>query len=362
MRLACPSCKTHPLDEYEFHNESVDQCHQCGGLWFDSGELNKVLSVVDNDDDNVNIEQQFGEFVHMSERDCPHCSSKLACHHLMDEFQVEVDLCAQCGVWIDRDELDKVKQSPLVKASLQGINKKLSVKSWIFQILSQMPAEYNIKPKSRPWMTYSLLLLNIIIFMAYGFEPQATEFVYSAFALRSNLIMEGQNLWGLWTHMYLHGGMMHLVGNMYFLYIIGDNLEDALGRWRFLALYTVCGFGAAGLQIAMDPTSPIPMMGASGAIAGLFAMYLLWFRHASLSFMFIVYQKKVSPLIFFMIWLATNIYGVYVSDASMGGVAYWAHIGGFFAGLALAFRYKQQVMDANPLLKLLNSSEAQIVR
>ena len=350
------------MGEYDFHGENVDQCRQCGGLWFDSGELNKVLSIADNEDDDVKIEQEFGAFLQPSDRSCPHCSAGLSCHHLMDEFQVEVDLCTKCGVWIDREELEKVIHSPKVKESLVGLNKKISVKSWIFQILSQMPAEYNIKPKSRPWVTYSLVLLNCLIFVAYGFDYQKIETVYSLFALNSYQVMEGHQLWSLLSHMYLHGGTMHLIGNMYFLYIIGDNLEDALGKWRFLGLYTVCGFAAAGLQIAVDPSSQIPMMGASGAIAGLFAMYLLWFRHASLSFMFIIYQKKLSPQIFFMIWFAINVYGIYMSDASMGGTAYWAHIGGFIAGLVIAFRFKQHVMDANPLLRILNSSEVKIKR
>ncbi|WP_413693511.1 rhomboid family intramembrane serine protease [Psychromonas sp. KJ10-2] len=155
---------------------------------------------------------------------------------------------------------------------------------------------------------------------------------------------------------------MHLVGNMYFLYIIGDNLEDTLGRGKFILYYTLCGLGAAVAQILADPNSMIPMVGASGAIAGLFGMYLLWFRHASLTFMIIVYQKKVSPVIFFGFWILTNILGLYLANESGGGVAYWAHIGGFIAGIAIGLLVKKKVFAANPLLAILNSHEVKVKR
>jgi len=162
--------------------------------------------------------------------------------------------------------------------------------------------------------------------------------------------------------MYMHSGVMHLVGNMYFLYIIGDNLEESLGRGKFILYYTLCGFAAAAAQIIADPNSVIPMVGASGAIAGLFGMYLLWFRHASLTLMIVIYQKKVSPLIFFGIWLAINIIGLYAADEHGGGVAYWAHIGGFMAGIVIGLIVKKQVFATNPLLAILNSHEVKIKR
>ena len=104
------------------------------------------------------------------------------------------------------------------------------------------------------------------------------------------------------------------------------------------------------------------MVGASGAIAGLFGMYLLWFRHASLTLMIVIYQKKVSPLVFFAIWLGINVIGLYFANESGGGVAYWAHIGGFIAGLVIGLLVKKQVFANNPLLAILNSPEVKIKR
>jgi len=132
-------------------------------------------------------------------------------------------------------------------------------------------------------------------------------------------------------------------------------------HYHWSRVYTLCGLAAAAFQIIADPGSTIPMVGASGAIAGLFGMYLLWFRHASLSLMIIVYQKKVRPVVFFLIWLAFNLYGLYMSQGD-GGVAYWAHIGGFIMGLMLGLGLKQRVFSRNPLLAVLNSDELKIKR
>ena len=112
-------------------------------------------------------------------------------------------------------------------------------------------------------------------------------------------ISEGNKVWTLLTCMFLHGSIMHLLGNMYFLYVVGDNLEDVLGHKRFLIWYLVCGLIASLSSYLVSPTSAIPSVGASGAIAGLFGMYLMWFRHASLTFMIIIYQKKLSAAWFF---------------------------------------------------------------
>ncbi len=278
----------------------------------------------------------------------------------MDGYQIELDVCHKCsGVWIDEHERAKVVQSPQVKILLAKLDAKISAKTWLFQFLSQMPVEFNIKPKRQPVVTYLLLALNICIFAAYGFDLTMTDTVFDNFAMRSSDITQGSQPWTLLSHMFLHGDLMHLAGNMYFLYVVGDNLEDSLGRLQFLGLYLICGFAAAGAQIAADPTSSIYMVGASGAIAGLFGMYLLWFRHASLTFMFIVYQKKLSPMAFFAIWLAFNILGLVMAGE---GVAYWAHIGGFGAGLLIGLLIKRKVMAENPILAMMNEPEVRIAR
>lgn len=359
-KMPCPGCGHDVFREFDFHGEQVDACQQCGGLWFEHGELNKALSSADNGDSNVALEQSLGRHLGESSRRCCSCDTTLERYHLMNEFEIEVDVCPGCkGVWLDKAECDKVVQSPLVRQALTELDGKVSVKTWLFQFLSQMPVEFNLKPKSKPVVTWWLLALNMVIFGIYGFDLSMTDPMFENFALVPRDVLHGSHVWTLVSHMFLHGDFLHLAGNMYFLYVVGDNLEDALGRARFLGLYLVCGLAAAAAQIISEPGSDIYMVGASGAIAGLFGMYLLWFRYASLTFMFIVYQKKVSPLVFFGIWLAFNIFGLYMAGE---GVAYWAHIGGFVAGLIIGKLMRQQVMAANPMLALMNSPEVRVSR
>jgi membrane associated rhomboid family serine protease len=351
------------MSKHDFHQQEVDKCQQCHGIWLELGELNSALSIADNDNDDVQLEQSLGKKLGPSERHCHQCDQGLTRFHLMQGFEVEVDVCPSCyGVWLDNEELEKVTQSPAIGQALLELNKPIQKRTWLFQILSQMPVEYNLKSKTTPWVTYSIILFNVLFFGSYmlGLVPASSAFDY--FSLHSYKVSEGQQLWTLLTHMYMHGGVMHLIGNMYFLYIIGDNLEDTLGHTKFFAYYTLCGFAAAIFQIIPDPSSSIPMVGASGAIAGLFGMYLLWFRHASLTLMIIVYQKKVSPMIFFAIWLLFNFVGIYSAEQGDAGVAYWAHIGGFIAGIIIGLAIKKQVFASNPLLAMLNSKEVIIRR
>ncbi|MFV7785297.1 rhomboid family intramembrane serine protease [Shewanella marisflavi] len=360
MANICPGCHKGVLKTYNFHGEMVDCCRQCGGIWFENGKLNAALSKADNGDENVSFEESLGQLLGRSSRSCHQCDRSLHRYHLMESYHVEVDICHSCsGVWIDEHERTKVVQSPRIKQVLGELNAKPGAISWVFQFLLKMPVEFNLKPKSRPLITYLLLALNIVIFAAYGFNQASTEQVFAQFAMRSNEVLAGHHPWTLLSHMFLHGDIMHLAGNMYFLYVVGDNLEDVLGRAKFLGLYLLCGLAAAAAQIIADPASSVYMVGASGAIAGLFGMYLMWFRHASLTFMILIFQKKLSPMVFFAIWLGFNIFGLLMAGQ---GVAYWAHIGGFVMGLILGITLKEKVMHNNPMLALLSEPEVKIVR
>jgi membrane associated rhomboid family serine protease len=144
----------------------------------------------------------------------------------------------------------------------------------------------------------------------------------------------------LLTHMFLHGGWFHLIGNMWFLWVFGDNVEDAMGPARFWAFYLLCGLAAAAAQIASDPSAAVPMVGASGAIGGVMGAYARLYPHARIqTFIFLgFYATTVAvPAIamlgyWFFIQLAS---GIPALQGAGGGVAFWAHVGGFVAGLLL---------------------------
>ena len=145
----------------------------------------------------------------------------------------------------------------------------------------------------------------------------------------------------LFTSMFMHGGWAHLGGNMLFLFIFGDNVEKRLGSLLYIAFYLVCGVIASAAQIATDPNSVIPSLGASGAISGVLAAYLVYFPQNRVRVLVgFRYVTEVPALVMIGLWallqLISGIGAIAVTEQT-GGVAYWAHIGGFIAGLVLAF-------------------------
>ena len=201
-----------------------------------------------------------------------------------------------------------------------------------------------------PRVTYALIAANIAIFLAYWYglksEYALAEFFYS-WGLVPQVVMSGHNLPSLISHMFLHGGWMHLGGNMLFLWIFGDNLEDLMGPAKFLAFYLLAGLAAAALQIGVDPASQAPMVGASGAIAGVLGGYLLLFPRARVDVVIIlIIIFKVFPVrawIMLCLWFGVQVFSGVTTPVQEGGVAYYAHIGGFIAGLLLCLPLWQRL-------------------
>lgn len=194
-----------------------------------------------------------------------------------------------------------------------------------------------------PYVTFALIALNAAVFLSYWLtipsEIQLAYFFHSWGLVPENL-MRGQGLATLVTSMFLHAGWMHILGNMLFLWIYGDNLEDEMGHGGFLLFYLLSGLAAAFAQVAMDPFSPIPMVGASGAIAGVMGGYLLLFPRARVDvlFIFVIFFRifAIPAWIVLGLWFALQIFSGMSMPVDGGGVAYWAHAGGFAGGLALA--------------------------
>jgi membrane associated rhomboid family serine protease len=156
------------------------------------------------------------------------------------------------------------------------------------------------------------------------------------------------------TSMFLHGGWLHLIGNMLYLWIFGNNVEDAMGHGRFIAFYLLCGLAAAMAQAFQDPGSTVPMIGASGAIGGVLGAYLLLYPRARVLVLvplgFFMYMMRIPALFVLGFWFVLQFLESALSDGQAGGVAYWAHIGGFVAGMVLIvpFRKKSFRLFARP--------------
>lgn len=193
-----------------------------------------------------------------------------------------------------------------------------------------------------PYVTLCLITLNIGVFLAglvlLQDQPALSRFYYD-YALLPIRLSNGENYTALLTSIFLHGGVMHLAGNMLFLWIFGDNLEDEMGHIPFLIFYLVCGIGASLAQFVTDPLSQIPTVGASGAIAGVMGGYLLLFPKARVDiFIFFIVFFRILPIpawLMLGLWFALQLFNGVNVDTSMGGVAYWAHAGGFVIGFVL---------------------------
>ncbi|SMO95253.1 rhomboid family intramembrane serine protease [Paracoccus laeviglucosivorans] len=189
-----------------------------------------------------------------------------------------------------------------------------------------------------PYVRNGLIFLNLLMFLLTDPWLGNMSELWSRLALYPLAITQGEWLWGLVTHMFLHAGIMHIGGNLLFLWVFGDNLEDQMGHVGFLLFYLACGLLAAGGQIIADPQSTIPMIGASGAIAGVLGGYLLLFPRARvdvIAIIIIIIKRFTIPAwVLLLAWFALQVVGT--AAVQDDGVAYVAHAAGFVAGIVLA--------------------------
>jgi membrane associated rhomboid family serine protease len=198
-----------------------------------------------------------------------------------------------------------------------------------------------------PFVTYFLIVVNVAAFLyEFSLGRGMAKFIFhyglvpSAFLSHVQMLHVGPTTFiPIFSSMFLHGGWMHLIGNMLFLYIFGDNVEDRFGHFKYLIFYFIAGISAAATQIYMFPTSEMPMVGASGAIAGVLGAYVFMYPTAKiLTLVPIIFFFQIIELpafLFLGFWFALQIIsGMFALGigADAGGVAWWAHIGGFVAG------------------------------
>ena len=193
---------------------------------------------------------------------------------------------------------------------------------------------------TRPIVTLGLIAINVAVFVLTAPWLGGMVDLWDQLALYPVAVANGQYLWGLLTHMFVHAGLLHLGGNMLFLWIFGDNLEDQMGHAGFLAFYILGGLAAAGFQMIADIGSGIPMVGASGAIAAVMGGYLLMFPRARVDVVaIIIILIKIFTIpawVMLGVWFALQLFSGYSMMGGEAGVAYWAHAGGFAAGVVLA--------------------------
>ncbi len=202
-----------------------------------------------------------------------------------------------------------------------------------------------------PVVTVGLIIINAAIFLyQISLGPHAERFLLQHGLIPLHFVNFNQfeggflnnTLFPLFSSIFLHGGWFHMIGNMWFLWIFGDNVEDRLGHLRFLIFYLLCGIGASLIHVVAGPNSSIPTIGASGAISGVLGAYLVSFPHARVHTLFIIFVIikfiEVPAYVFLGIWFLFQIVSSLGQSGAYGeaaGVAWWAHMGGFVVGIVL---------------------------
>jgi membrane associated rhomboid family serine protease len=197
--------------------------------------------------------------------------------------------------------------------------------------------DYN-PTRRRSLITWGLILINFGVYFYLAQNPVMNENAIAQYAVIPADITAGRHLGTLITSMFLHASLLHVGGNMLFLWIFGNNVEDKLGEIKFLVIYFAAGIAGSLLQVYITPTSTVPMLGASGAISGILAAYVLYFPRARvLTFIVPFFFITISAYLVIGYWIGLQLFDAFLGlGVTGGGVAYFAHIGGFTSGLILA--------------------------
>jgi len=310
-------------------NLELDRCARCAGTFFDPGEATAALGP--NADPEV-----WGRdpSVQPPYPGAPHCPSG---HGPMWRLPTgasptspSIHACGQCrGAWIDAAALDALRAGPPLAES-----GALVAGRYVFQLLLALPLEVSNPVQRRPWVTWSLAASMVVVFAALRVLPAQTKVRWEAmWMVFPSELLHGYGLLTVITYAWIHLNLLHLLGNLYFFVIFGDNVEDRFGRIRyalFLAAAAACG---AAFEVVARGDVTVGVGGASGAIAGVLGAYLVLFPKTRLRVVFLFVPLRVPAAAYLLIWAALQVVG-YLRHTP--GVAWLAHVGGFLAGVVTA--------------------------
>lgn len=217
-----------------------------------------------------------------------------------------------------------------------------------------IPLKDDNPTRTFPIINCLLIAVNVVVFF---YEPalasragRAFMMVYGTVPARIPSFLAGHTsaqlaLYPLFTSMFLHGGLLHLLGNMLFLYVFGDNVEDAFGHFGYLAFYLFCGIGSGLVHVLFNLHSTVPAIGASGAISGVMGAYAVLYPRAKVLMLFLIFLVPIPAVLVLGYWFVLQFLAGMdqLGGSAMGGVAFWAHIGGFLIGLVVGLVVKTEV-------------------
>lgn len=349
--LKCPRCHGRELVRLSVEGHEIDVCDRCGGLWCESwrwdesrlGDAPVVGPFQERAPDIVSAGP--------SKLPCPECSAALTALHVKAVDGLEIDQCDQCGgIWFDHREWDYLEALRSWQSHNDASDRPTSWGEWFFQILLRLPVEFNIPPRRVPFATLGIVVFCFLVQLIGGFAR------FSDFGVQLGTEVTPQDAFTLFTYQFVHGDWFHLFANMYFLYILGDNVEDVLGNHFYVPLFLLSGVAAAFCFLLVAASEAPPLVGASGSISGVMAAYLLLFRNAKLTFMLIIKQIKIPAWVWLTLWFGLQVaFAIYDPTAERTHVAWIAHVAGFIVGFVFVFPLRNFLVKRHPLLHLLHT-------
>jgi membrane associated rhomboid family serine protease/Zn-finger nucleic acid-binding protein len=337
----CPRCSYY-LIPLTYDAVQIDHCHRCGGTWLDDGEGRALIGVAADPahwDSSGAVRDKVS-----TQMPCPVDLSPLervSFSHGADK--IDIERCTRCqGLWLDRVEALKLREVVMSAHQDQDVNEP-GFWSFLFQAVSGTPIEVWNPTRSRPWATYAVMGLLILIY-AYevtlmGGDDAGLRHLIADLGYTPTRALAQP--WTLITYALLHGGILHLLGNLYFLHVFGDNIEDSLGKRALLLFFVVTAAAGALAQHLIDMDTPV--VGASGAIAGLMGAYVVLFPRVKVYVVLMMARLKIPVLWYMGIWIALQFLIALQQDSP---VAWMVHLGGFTAGALMALLYRRQGLDA----------------
>jgi len=368
--MKCPSCN-YNLKQYKYHGLVVDICPNCKGIWFDPGEMKEYIEFLLKDRNDVpsakiELNKEIVTIDHITGhlKLCPSCNEPMRKFNYAYDSNIILDRCLACnGIWTDGGEIYKlavyIKGNPRLdalgnaiieeKRKTEELNDLIEVSksltgnagAWIFLPKIILPLSDDTPRQRVPVITISIIILSTLIFISQIFF--ITDI--NSFFQRFGLIPAHFLSIGLISSMFLHGGLLHLIGNMFFLWLFGDNVEDRFSRFGFLIFYLCCGLSASILYSILNWNLLIPVIGTSGAISGVMGAYFIFYPTAKVKLFFIYKILHVPAFLYLGVWFLFQLmFSLIFKTTGVSNIAWFAHIGGFIFGGLVAFFKKKVVL------------------
>lgn len=340
----CPACSLHALVPVHLEAKgphrwrqtpkpvaggmTLDTCPVCFGVWLDAGEID---ALGDAEIDPAFLKTLVGQ---SANRMCPRGHGFMHEHVLPGLLRSPVDRCPRCkGLWLDGYERHALAKSTTREGQEdQAVQLARRGLIWAAQLLTHLPIEVENPARGTPWAVYGLCALLVGM---YILSVEGVVFAREWAMVAGRIAVDPVHAYTLFTHAFFHADWFHLLGNLYFLYVFGDNVEHLFGRRRFLLLYLGGALVGGLLQALLSRATATPVIGASGAIAGVTAAYLWTFPRARLlqTIPFIYIQVKIPAWVYLGVWIGFQAVMAVFSDAIQ--FAWFSHLGGFIYGLSL---------------------------